>query len=192
MRIRVPTAKGDPEALEEIRRTLSSVGGVTNVSVNHSLGTVTISYDHAIHDELHRHLTSEDSQHDVIMSVMAEPKLADLGHMDEMIEKEAVFLADHSHAAKAVLELVHRFDRGVKQVTNNTVDLKVLAPLALAIVTFTELGVAAATPVWMTLGLFSFNHFIDLNAHRPHRDPTLPQQSETQPVAPRNGRKRPS
>jgi copper chaperone CopZ len=190
MRIRVPSAKGDPGALDEIRRTLSSVDGVTNVSVNHSLGTVTISYDHAIHDELHKHLTSEDSQHGVIMSEC--PKLEDMEHVDVLIEKEAVFLADHSHAAKMILDLVHKLDRGVKEVTNNTVDLKVLAPLALAVGAFTELGVAAATPVWMTLGLFSFNHFIDLNAHRPHKDPTLPQQNETQPVAQPNGRKRPS
>jgi len=194
MRIRVPSAKGDPAALEEIRRTLSSVGGVSHVSVNESLGTVTISYDHAAHDELHKHLTSDESHHDVIMSEC--PKLADLGHMDEMIEKEAVFLADHSHTAKAILDMFYRFDRGVKQVTNNTVDLKVLAPLALAIGVFSELGVAAATPVWMTLGLFSFNHFIDLNAHRPHKDPTLePKRDPKSDAAPVNGsgsRKRPN
>ena len=188
MRIRVPTAKGDPAALEDIRRTLSAVGGVSEVRVNEHLGTVTISYDHAVHDELQMHLTSEDSHHQVIMS---EPKLSELESVDEMIEKEAVFLADHSHTAKLVLELVHRLDRGVKQATNNTVDLKVLAPLALAIGAFTELGVAAATPVWMTLGLFSFNHFIDLNAHRPHRDPTRADQVVPEPPANGSGPKRP-
>lgn len=121
MRIRVLGAKGDPAALEDIRHTLASVSGVRHVSVNESLGTVTISYDHAAHDELHRHLTSEDSQPHVMVADC--PKLADLGHVDEMIEKEAVFLADHSQSAKAILDMVHRLDRGVKQATNNTVDL---------------------------------------------------------------------
>jgi hypothetical protein len=33
-------------------------------------------------------------------------------------------------------------------------------------VTFIEIGATAATPVWVTIGLFSMNHFIELRAHQ--------------------------
>jgi copper chaperone CopZ len=166
MRIRVPSAKGDPAALEEIRRAMASVSGVSEVKVNEALGTVTIHYDPAKHDEIHGHLTSEESPQKV--KVGAAPKLSDLHEVDEMIEKEAEFLAQHSHTARAILDMLKQVDDGIKRASGNAVDLKVIAPLGLAIGIFMELGVAAATPVWLTLGLFSFNHFIDLHAH--HED----------------------
>ena len=52
-----------------------------------------------------------------------------------------------------------------KKATGNSVDLKVLLPLGLAVVTVVEIGAAAATPVWVTISLFSLNHFIELQAH---------------------------
>jgi hypothetical protein len=82
-----------------------------------------------------------------------------------MIEKEAEFLASHSHTAEALFKFGRQVDHEVKKATGNTVDLKVLTPLALAIAVFLELGASAATPVWLTLGLFSFNHFVELHTH---------------------------
>jgi cation transport ATPase len=163
MRIRVPSAKGDPAALEEIRRAMASVSGVNAVTVNEALGTVTVNYDPSKHDEIHHHLTADESHQKV--KVAGCPKLSDLHEVDEMFEKEAEFLARHSHTARVLLDSLNQIDNGIKKATGNAVDLKVIAPLALAVGVFMELGVAAATPVWLTLGLFSFNHFIDLHAH---------------------------
>ena len=163
MRIRVPSAKGNAPALEEIRLALSTVAGVKEVSVNHSIGTVTVEYDPNRHEELHKHLTSTDSPKKVTLE--RAPSLSDLS-IDRIIEKEAVFLAGHSHMAKALFDGVNRLDQEVKRTTGNAVDLKVIAPLALAVSAFMGLGVTASTPVWLTLGLFSFNHFIDLNSHQ--------------------------
>jgi len=181
MRIRVPSAKGDPVALEEIRRAMASVSGVSEVKVNEALGTVTINYDPARHDEIQGHLTSEESSQRVKVGAAA-PKLSDLHQVDEMIEKEAEFLAEHSHTARAILDMVKQVDNGIKRVSGNAVDLKVIAPLGLAIGIFMELGVAAATPVWLTLGLFSFNHFIDLHAH--HEDPAPEPKTKPQAARP--------
>jgi hypothetical protein len=183
MRIRVPSAKGDPAALEEIRRAMASVGGVSEVKVNESLGTVTVLYDPGAHDELHKHLTSDDSHQPV--KVADCPKLSDLHEVPEMIEKEVEFLAQHSHTAQVVLQTVRQLDNGIKRASGNAVDLKVIAPLALAVGIFMELGVAAATPVWLTLGLFSFNHFIDLHAHHNDGAPQSVPPSKAKPQAAR-------
>jgi len=40
----------------------------------------------------------------------------------------------------------------------------VLVPLALAFYSITVIELTAATPMWATLGLFSFNHFLELHA----------------------------
>jgi hypothetical protein len=90
-----------------------------------------------------------------------------------MLEKEAEFLSSHSHLAKVVFDALRKFDIGLKKATDNNVDLKVLTPLALAVYAFMELGLEAATPVWLTLGVFSFNHFVTLHTHPPttHPDP---------------------
>jgi hypothetical protein len=89
----------------------------------------------------------------------------------DRLEKEAEFLASHSHSAKALFDALRKFDVGLKKATDNNVDLKVLAPLALAAYAFVELGFEAATPVWLTLGVFSFNHFVALHTQRPTTHP---------------------
>jgi hypothetical protein len=50
----------------------------------------------------------------------------------------------------------------VKAATGNVIDLKIL--LAVGIIGFTvlEVGANAATPVWVTLVIFSLNHFIEM------------------------------
>lgn len=163
MRIRVPSAKGDPQALEEIRRNLASVLGVNTVDVNEAIGTLTISYDATRHVDFEQHLANE--QHQEHVSFASEPKLGELSSIEDLFTKETEFLATHSHTAQALMDWVNKLDRGIKQSTGNAVDLKVIAPLALAAGIFLELGIAASTPVWLTLSLFSFNHFIDIHSH---------------------------
>src|SRR5215469_466051 len=53
------------------------------------------------------------------------------------------------------------------KVTDNTIDLKVLVAAGLAAYAFIKVGVEASTPIWVTLALFAFNHFIELQGGRP-------------------------
>jgi len=163
MRIRVPSAKGNPQALEEIRRNLASVAGVNTVEVNEAIGTLTISYDARQHVDFEKHLA--DEQHQDHVSLAAPPKMGELSSIEDLFTKEAEFLATHSHAARALMDWVNKLDSGVKRSTGNAVDLRVIAPLALAAGIFLEVGITAATPVWLTLSIFSFNHFIDIHSH---------------------------
>jgi hypothetical protein len=164
LRIRVPAAKGKPEALEAIRKSLAGVSGVSEVEVNEAIGSVTIHYDPKRHLDFEKQLSIESSAQDVV-SVEPAPKLQDLEAIDEMIEHETAFLVQHSHSAKAIMDLANGIDAGVRRLTNNVVDLKVLVPASLAAAAFLELGITASTPIWVTLGLFAFNHLVDLNSH---------------------------
>lgn len=164
MRIRVHSAKGNPEALRAIRESLANIKGVREVSVSESIGSVVIHYDPNHHDDFHHHLAHESPAREVV-SVAPPPCLEQLSTLDELIESEAVFLAQHSRSAKTLFDWTSRLDREIMRLTNHAVDLKVLAPATLAVAAFLELGVTAATPVWLTLGLFSFNHFVTMHTH---------------------------
>jgi hypothetical protein len=174
LRLRVPSAKGNAAALETIRKTLASLHGVKEVEVNESIGSVTIHYDARHHTDFHQHLAKETSSHDVVS--VAPPCMREMENVDEMIEHEAVFLAQHSHSAKALVDWTAALDRSVKRMTDNAIDLKVLAPAALAVGAFLELGMTAATPVWLTLGLFSFNHFIAIHSRPQANDGQEPDE----------------
>jgi hypothetical protein len=49
--------------------------------------------------------------------------------------------------------------------TNNVVDLKIGLAGGIIALTLLELGATAATPVWLTLGVFTLNHFVELQQH---------------------------
>jgi hypothetical protein len=189
LRIRVPGAKGKPEALEVIRKSLASLNGVSEVEVNEAIGSVTIHYDPQQHPDFEKHLSSESCPQDAVF-VEAAPKLQDMEELDDMIEHEAAFLAQHSHSAKLLFDWANGFDAGIKRLTGNAVDLKVLAPAAFAVAAFMELGITASTPIWLTLGLFSFNHFVDLHSHPMTTNPTGQTQAGDNAPPPRPRKKR--
>jgi hypothetical protein len=179
LRIRVPSAKNNPEALEDIRRSLEPIAGVSEVRVNEAIGTVTVIYDPDRHPDFHSHLSNVEGSHQETLHMSPPTPSAPLTEVDEavdMLEKEAEFLSSHSHTAKVVFDMLRKFDVELKKATDNNVDLKVLAPLGLAVYAFMELGFEAATPVWLTLGVFSFNHFVSLHTQTPATRPKPPAQ----------------
>jgi len=167
--------------MEAIRQSLASVAGVKDVEVNETIGSVTVHYDPRYHADFEKRLASVSSEQDVV-AVECVPKLEDLSEIDGMIVHEAEFLAQHSDFAKTIFDFLNALDRGVRRATNNAVDFKVVAPLALAAAAFMELGISASTPVWLTLGLFSFNHFIDLHTHSRVHGPAAPRENPPAPV----------
>ena len=83
-----------------------------------------------------------------------------------------------------LFDMLRKFDVGLKRATDNNADLKVLAPLGLAVYAFLELGFEAATPVWLTLGVFSFNHFVTLHTQTPTTHPAQRQSNPRGPTHP--------
>jgi len=181
MRVRVPSAKGNPKALEEIKRSLTSLTGVHEVTVNAATGSIVVNYDPKRHADFHKHL-SGGGEHKKAVEMADPPKLSEIDEVEEMLEKEAEYLSKHSHSAKAVVDFIRRCDVGLKRITGNQLDLKVLTPMALAVYAFLELGFEAASPVWLTLGLFSFNHFVDLHSHHEPEAAAPPRRRPVRPV----------
>jgi hypothetical protein len=175
VRIKVPAAKSNPELLHQIRARFEGHPGIEAIDVKQSTGSVIIYYDPEHHEDAPSLFASLDkagatpTAHLAPLAAAAAPAHhRPANRLDTEInslEEEAEFLAEHSHTAKVIVEYIKGLDKQIKRSTNNNVDLKILVPVGLAAFTILEIGVATATPMWVTLMLFSINHFVELHAH---------------------------
>ena len=157
IRMKVPSAKDNPQLLEQIKQTFSVIPGIQQVSVNPSTGSVVLHYDTERHDEFHGRLQQHTGGHD-------KPPTNEIDALANKIEQEAEYLAEHSHSAKVIVDFFKETDRQIKLATHNVVDLKILLAAGIAGFTIFEVGASAATPVWVTLSIFALNHMIQANS----------------------------
>jgi hypothetical protein len=150
-----------PEILEVYRETFAAIPGIRSVTTKPETGSVIIHYDPNREVEFHRHFDRVSDQH-LAMAPMARPDDKIDKFADE-IEAEAEYLAAHSKIAATTVAFCKQFDRELKLATGNNVDLKIVLGVGLAAYTFLEIGAVAATPMWVTLVLFSLNHFVELH-----------------------------
>ncbi|MBR0799733.1 hypothetical protein JQ615_30615 [Bradyrhizobium jicamae] len=166
IRIKVPSAKENPELLEQIKQTFNVIPGIEQVTVNPTTGSVVLHYDTERHDEFHGRLQHHTGGHH-------KPPSDEIDALASKIEQEAEYLAEHSHAARVIVDFFKDFDKGIKVATGNVVDLKILLATGIAGFTIFEVGASAATPVWVTLAVFALNHMIQAN---------LPKEDEAEPA----------
>lgn len=172
IRMKVPAAVHDPSLLEIYCKAFSSIPGVLSVKPKPHSGSIVIHYDETREHEFAPHFERHVEEH---LTLPAGPRPGDeIEDMAMKIEREAEFLAQRSELAKATVEFFKKFDAELKVTTDNTVDLKILLAGGLAAYTFLEIGAAAATPMWVTLALFSLNHFAELHSHLAPPPPPQP------------------
>jgi hypothetical protein len=149
--------------LNQIKETFSKVPGIEAIETKPASGSIVVRYDTDYHPALPTVFHPPPPP-----DPAAKPHLPPKGHLDEItdsIETEAEFLAEHSEFARIIVNWCKECDRQIKRVSGNNLDLKIMVPLGLAAITFLEVGAAAATPMWVTLVIFSLNHFVELHAH---------------------------
>ena len=170
IRLKIPASKGDLRLLEEIQGAIFSLEGVISVQANPSTGSLVVHYDPALHDKFHEQLTEHARNSGSFALGM--PEVSEVDQLAKTIEREADFLSQHSETARKIVEGFKSLDRATKVATGNAVDLKVLLPLGLAAYSLIEIGLEASTPLWVTLGIFSFNSFLTLHAPDPKANTT--------------------
>jgi hypothetical protein len=164
VRMKVASAKGNPELLKQIGETFSTIPGIERVSVNPATGSVVLHYDTDRHDEFHGGL--ERHYHSAGVQCCSPPN-TEIDVLANKIADEADFLAQNSLSAKAVVDIFKKLDREIKLASGNMVDLKIVLAIGIIGVTVLEVGATTATPIWLTLTIFSVNHAIEM--HQPHR-----------------------
>jgi len=165
IRMRVPSGKTNPEILEVYREVLSHIPGITTVTTKPATGNIIIHYDTKQEAEFHNHLSFYGVQHSAPLPG------DDIKLMADKIKAEADFLAQRSEFAKTTVTFFTALDKQLKLSTGNAIDLKIVLAAGLAAYTFWEIGASAATPMWVTLALFSLNHFAELHTGHPAMAP---------------------
>ena len=165
IRVRVPSAKGDHHALQRIKESISPMPGVRDVQVNSATGGILVHYDSGHYEDFHQHLTEHGETAGLF--ALQPPELSEVDEIAKTIEREAEFLARHSDAGRALVDFCKQLNSAVKRATRNAVDLNVLIPLGLAVYSVLELEAEMSTPMWLTLGIFSFNSFVMLHSSHP-------------------------
>ena len=163
VRMKIPSGKGNPELLEQMKQTLSVIPGIEEVIINPDTGSVVLHYDTDQHDEFHGRLEHHTGGH-------YKPPTNEIDALANKIQQEAEFLAENSHTARAIVDFFKQLDRQIKTSSHNTIDLKIVLAFGIAGFTIAEVGANAATPVWVTLAMFGLNHFIEANTHQAGED----------------------
>jgi hypothetical protein len=165
VRMKIPAGKGNADLLKQISEIFAVIPGIEEVTVNPTTGSVVLHYDTDRHDEFHgsfqQHYAAHSGAHAGTNGMHGAD--TELDKLTNSIEAEAEFLASHSHSARVVVDFVKMLDREVKRATNNTVDLKIVFAIGIIGLTVFEVGATAATPVWVTLAIFTVNHFIEMH-----------------------------
>jgi len=160
LRVRIPKSHRNPRLFRELQEFVQNLGGVRQVEINPATGSILVHYDPESHDQMQNLVKNS-----VTDPFDIPPGMDDAEDLAEQIQKEADFLAAHSELALHVVNSVRSLDRSIRKASDNTVDLKVLVPATLAVWAFFSIGVEVSTPLWVSLGIFSFNSFVSL--HRP-------------------------
>jgi hypothetical protein len=185
VRMKIPAGKGNPDLLKQISEILGIIPGIEEITVNPTTGSVVLHYDTNRHDEFH----GSFQQHYSALGVgqgSANGGLrgaeTDLDKLTNSIEKEAEFLARHSHSARAIVDFVKMLDREIKLATNNNFDLTIIFAVGVIALTVLQIGPTAATPVWLTLAIFTINHFIEMHERELHSNATINNSPHLAPV----------
>jgi hypothetical protein len=188
VRMKIPAGKGNPELLKQISEMFAAIPGIEEIVVNPATGSVLLHYDTDRHHEFHDAFSEQHASHNATHGASNGAALGmmhgadtELDKLTSSIEAEAEFLARHSHTARAVVDFVKKVDHEVKRATNNSVDLKIIFAVGIICLTVFEVGATAATPVWVTLAIFTVNHFIQI--HEQERLANEAKEPKLAPVA---------
>jgi hypothetical protein len=167
IRLKVASAKGDSELLQQISDVFGVIPGVEQVTVNPVTGSIVLVYDTEQHDEFHGAFQNhyQRAVGDSAASADYAPPATEIDTLAKTIEEEAEFLAQNSASARAVVSFFKDLDRNIKTTSGNNLDLKMLLAGGIIAFTLLEVGAGAATPVWVTLSLFAMNHFVEMHHH---------------------------
>ncbi len=158
IRMKIPSGKGNPELLEQMKQTFGVIPGIEQVTINPATGSMVLHYDTDHHDTFHSHLERHTGGH------YRPPPTNEIDALAGKIQQEAEFLAENSHTARVVVDFFKEVDQQIKAGSNNTIDLKIVLAVGIAGFTIFEVGASAATPVWVTLAMFGLNHLIEANS----------------------------
>jgi len=159
LRIRVPEAKHNQALLEKLREALLSAPGVEAVDCNPLTGSMLIHYAPGPVGKLPAFLSAHNGSPPPF-SVHAPQSIHPAGKVRRRRPGQ------HSEAAKSIMGFFGDLDDAIRTATGDQLDLRVLFPLAAAVLGIALMRRANATPLWLTMVIFGFSSFLVLHDPR--------------------------
>lgn len=160
IRMKAASGKGNPALLGQIRESFRAIPGVKGVAINPTTGSLILHYDPTQHAEFYKQFQDRFASHALSLS---DPPKTEIDDFTNSVEAEAKFLADRSLTARAIVEFCKSLDKSLRVATNNAIDLKIVIAVGFTGLVLMEIGVAAATPMWVTVAIYGLNHLAELN-----------------------------
>ena len=162
MRIKVMGVAGEAEFFAAVQQVIASLSGVESVRVNPSSSSIVIDYtpaDTVFHFRL--------LQHPEVSSWLSlEGEDALMAAIDESVTDSVRYLEHHTRLAELLVSAAEQVDARLRQASDGYLDLKLLFPMGIAVVTSLHKARGRGTPMWLSLGTFAFNAFLTLHHHR--------------------------
>lgn len=162
IRIRLPFLRRDTKNLDEIKAFLERIEGVQYVRANSLTGSLLLWYDRAEYDTFFDHLT-EAVKKNFRLLVAATPSLLKANARSNF-DQIPTDTNTPSQASLALAAAFRSLDGRIRTATDNTFDLKSLLPIGVVGGALLRLGAQAATPLWVTLAIFSFSYYLVLDS----------------------------
>jgi hypothetical protein len=163
IRLKIPAAKKKPVLLEQIRKSLESMEGVHSAHANDLTGSILLHHDTELSETFQELLKTFGAASGHFELEEVETELPDMGLLVADLEKEAEFLARRSKTAEQIIDEVRKANLIVKKLSDNTIDLNLMLPMALATASVAAMRNARrGTPFWVTLAIYAFNSFVSL------------------------------
>lgn len=161
MRIRVPFLKGASAYAQQINEVLLPVEGMRQVDFSPITGSVLLHYDPEKHEDFSKGLA------EYILRTMGVSLVLAMTDGPASSAKDSDVLVapvnSDTEAGREIKQFFSRINKEIRTATSDAFDLKTALPVGLGIYALLKLGSAMTTPLWVTLGIFSFTSFAILN-----------------------------
>jgi hypothetical protein len=165
MRIKVPFLKDlsvDPQQVNEL---LLPIDGLRKVDFSPITGSVLLHYDPEMYEDFSRQL-GEYIQTSMGLGLVTAVSRNGSGRLNSGHSGRLATGISDTQLARHIKGLCGQLNQEIRAATDDAADLKSLLPLGLAAIALLNIGSAATTPLWVTLGIFSFTSFAILNTDK--------------------------
>jgi hypothetical protein len=159
IRVRLPFLKGFSSSPEQIKDLMSPLPGIRKVDFNPITGSALISYDAEHYDSFQEKL-AEYAQNFLGLTLTDSDLVRENNHRQNGVVESS---QGESELTSFLVNSFKRLNAEVSEASDNKLDVKALFPVGIAAYALFKIGSAATTPLWVTLGLFSFASFLSLN-----------------------------
>jgi copper chaperone CopZ len=162
LRIKLTGVPVEAGYLADVQRVLGTLPGVSSVHVNPASASIVVSY--APGDAVFGERLAQSP--DVASWLSLESEDATLAEIDAALTAGVHYLEHHSRLAESIVSTAEQMDFSLRRASDGYLDLKVLLPLGMAVVTSLHKSRSRGTPMWLSASTFAFNAFLTLHRHR--------------------------